>query len=205
MRTRAILLFMALLSCSARGTIINGGFETGDWTGWEPPDWEVIGTEGIEVTSSVQNNGQYSRLIFHDGQANRYNDFYQNIDISGGYTHLSFWVNVDLNPNGDYNPGSWAGVDIRTHNHGDVVANLVTFGGTTPGHYGTDGWEGYEFELGEYTDLEQVTLTFWLETGNNLSLANQRIYVDDVALVPEPVTVLLLGLGGLGALRRCKG
>ena len=77
--------------------------------------------------------------------------------------------------------------------HGKTIANLLTIGGTTPGHYGTDGWEQYSFNLRDYTHLDHICLAFWVRTANNSHRSNNRIYVDDVMLQTTDNCALLGG------------
>ncbi len=200
---------------TASAAFVNGGFETGDATGWTPStqyNKDNYSTWGMFVQDDVVHSGDYAYLIHHDAQANTLGrSVWQNVDLSGG-DHLSFWLNVDLNPNGVAgDAGSFAGVDIRQAGYGAVITNLVTMGSFTPGHYGTDGWQLYEFDLSSYALPDQVAVSFWLSTYNNDSRANQRIYIDDVAVtgavpVPVPSALLLAGIGisGLAGLRRSR-
>lgn len=203
----------------ASADLVNGGFETGDATGWTPStehNKDSYATWGMFVQSDVKHSGDYAYLIHHDAQANTQGrSIWQNVDLSGG-DDLSFWLNVDLNPNNSSWPtsaGSYAGVDIRAADYGAVIANLVTIGGGVPSgsssaHYGTNGWQLYEFDLSSYGLPDQVSLSFWLSTYNNLSRTNERIYIDDVSVVPLPPAMVLgaLGIGSslVGLLRRRK-
>lgn len=199
----SFVLPVVFTNYATAGLIVNGGFETGDATGWLPADDGVGGnpnsnTWALRVTTEQAHFGSYSRLIHHDGQANSTHNFYQNIDIPGGMDTLGFWLNIDLNPNNIYNPasaGSWAGADLRQYDNGALITNLVTVGGQVPGNYGTNGWQYYQFNLKDYTSLDKVSIAFWIQTANNYSQATQRIYVDDVALIPAPGAIFLGGMG----------
>lgn len=207
------VLVAAFINQAVAGPIANGGFETGTSFGWQPADDGDAGNVNstiwaLRVTTETAHSGNYSRLIHHDGQANSYHEFAQPVDLFGQHT-LRFWLNVDLNPNGpegSEDTGSWAGAELRDSAGGGLV-DLVTIGGIDPGHYGTDGWQQYEVDL---TNLvisgpADWSLVFWLETWHNRNSANQRIYVDDVELIPEPASLGLLLLGGLALLRRSRG
>ncbi len=202
-----ISVFLILLMVLACTTIVsavptNGGFETGDATGWNPSIEQNNFFWGMFVQGDVVHSGDYAYLIRHDYQANvQGRSIWQNLDLSAG-DHLSFWLNVDLNPIGNFGAGSFAGVDIRQADFGSVITNLVTIGGTDSGaHYGTDGWQHYEFDLGDYTALDQVSVVFWLSTYNNSTGAPNRIYIDDVSVVPLPASIAL-GVLGIGCLLR---
>ena len=86
----AMILFL-LFACSAiAGPIINGGFETGDPTGWHPPDGGST-AHGIHITTFAH-YGNYSRYVHLDAQANSRSDFWQDIDISDGNDNLNFYI-----------------------------------------------------------------------------------------------------------------
>lgn len=198
-----------LCDLKSPGTVINGGFESGDETGWEPEDWGLPWfdgeSSGLHVTTEPH-TGNYSRLIHNDNHANLYHKFFQEIEILPERSDLGFWLNVDLNPNSGWylqDPVfSLVGVDIRNSATDELIANLVTIGGSPPAgqyqsaHYGTDGWEKFDFDLSQYLDKNPLKLQFWIHTGNNFARANQRMYVDDVT-IPEPSTMSLLILAGL--------
>ena len=212
----AVLSLMIMNQVMA-APIVNGGFETGTPLGWTPPDDGYGGdpsstTWALRVTTSQKHSGEYSRQIHHDAQANKTTSFYQNIDVSGGDEVLGFWFRVSLNPNNEQVPstaGSWARVLLKEPDNGSLIAELVTIGGGVPAdetswNYTTGGWVEYGFNVRDYTALDQLSIVFELETANNYARANNRLFVDDVELVPEPATLGLLLLGGLVLLNRKK-
>ena len=201
-----------LVNQAGAGGIVNGGFETGTPLGWIPADDGFGGnansdTWAIRVTTEQAHSGSYSRLIHHDAQANNRHEFFQPVNLLGMHT-LRFWLNVDLNPNGDTDTGigSFAGAEIR-NDANTLHLPLTVIGGLDEQHYGTDGWQLYQFDLTELVIAEptDLHLVFWVETKNNLARANQRLYVDDVELIPEPATMGLLVVGVLVLFRRSGG
>ncbi len=211
---RVVLLVSSIVVVLAYTNIVsaaitNGGFETGNATGWNPSteyNKDSYDTWGMFVQDDVTHSGDYAYLIHHDAQANVLGrSIWQNLDLSSG-DQLSFWLNIDLNPISSYGgAGSYAGVEIRQANYGSVITNLVMVGGITSGeHYGTDGWQLYQFDLSDYTALDQVSVAFWLSTLNNSASANNRIYIDDVSVIPLPTSITLSTIGIGYLLRRRK-
>ena len=56
------------------------------------------------------------------------------------------------------------------------------------------GWEWYQDELGDWYPV----------TPDPIAVTGSPTYIDDVWLIPEPATIVMLGLGGLALLKRRK-
>lgn len=202
-------------------SLTNGSFETGGFTGWEPGTgmgdpgnpWSTWGrfVANVAPPNPVYNpappdvypaHGNSFAVLHHDNLANASHSFYQDFDVVPGETLLRFWANVDLNPSNPYGQGqgSWAWVNLEEHVPGGSTFRLLSFGGSQNGmHYGTKGWQPFQFELTDFTRQSHLRIRFELQTGNNQAVAHQRLFVDNVAMLPEPASLILLGLGLLFA------
>lgn len=172
------LLFVALaglISSAAFGQVINGGFETGDFTGWTV--LHQGGFSGVGGSPGTNNTGNF-HLYMGATSATDQTDIYQDIATTIGQSYtVSYWAY-------DMDPLSSGGF-------------LVTFGGAAigPGRPAA----AYTQYTGNFTATAASTrleVTGWE--------ANQYINADDfsVSPVPEPASMAILGMGALALLRR---
>lgn len=191
----AVLTLAAILTSvritAVYANIINGGFETGDVTGWQTFTDADCSVNVINSTDSPEGNH---------------------------YAILS------LNPQGEP-PYPWAGASAMLFQHisatvGQTIQLSVRSAGTSTGNFEIDMWDeqglGYSSlvvppngtgQMGDWTtvtvpyldNLAPAYFRIWLgENPVDNSWYPQQVAVDSVVLVPEPSTIALLGMGGIG-------
>ena len=169
----------ALLSTSAGAAelVSNGGFETGDFSGWtaNPVSFPM------DVITNTVEQGTYAAEIagFDYGP----NTLTQDItDVSGQSYLLSFWRYQDTGtPNGlDV---TWNGVSVFSEVNNSLGAGWQNFTATVTGH-GVDALSFSAWNDPAYTYVDNISVT-----GGG---------------VPEPATwaMMVMGVGGLGAMLR---
>jgi hypothetical protein len=160
---------------AADNLLINGGFETGDWTGWDK-----YGSNGFyTITASwiePVHGGDYAAQFAGSGEDVF---LYQTIDTTVGATyHISYWLESDGNlPN-----------DVR-----------VTFGDDVL----FDGAGLDAFPYTEYSSTVQATeSSYTLQFAVRNDPGYFRLDDVSVTLVPEPSTLVLFAAGAIGLLGR---
>lgn len=110
---RLLVLSAGLLASAAQASLVtNGGFETGDFSGWTQIG--PLGPVGSYVVSGgEQHDGSYHAMLIGSGSANGVS---QMLDTVAGQTYtVSFWLSNPVDCNGgcwfDFN---WDGVSAFT-------------------------------------------------------------------------------------------
>jgi hypothetical protein len=173
----ALTLGLALLGGAAEAELIsNGGFETGDLSGFSS---SLFGSSGV---TAFPRSGAFS-LTLTAGSAGVPNQIAQPVALTpGGQYHLELWV---------YNAG--VGEDgLRVTVDGQTAYDL------SPTDFSIEAWNylAFDFTADASAGNDEFVLAGW-DTAAWLS-------VDDISLtaVPTPGAALLLGAAGLLNSRR---
>ena len=230
-----VTLGLALFAGSANAALIelitNGGFETGDFTGWTVTDqsggigsWFIDNADGTTPFSGSATvgpaGGSFYAVTDQSGPGTHVLEQSFTVPVGSTSLMLSFdmfmndWNSVDpiVNPAGlDYTsyPNQHARVDIMTAlasafsiSAADVVANLVAPGGDA----GTDPnpYTSYLFDITGFVTAGSTSKLRFAEVDNQFFFNQGVDNVSLVADVPEPATLALFGLGlaGLGFARK---
>ena len=205
-KTLAVAVALAFGASAAQAGVINGGFETGDLTGWST---SLAAGSAAVVTSNTTSYvasatylpavGSYF-LAMQTGAASFWQTSYQAVALAAGET-LSGFAAFDW---GDYMPYA-DGVKVEILNSGGgVVATPFYMDGSLVGSSGYNGpWTSWS-----WTAASAGTYTLAYAARNTLDGGgpNQTYGYFDATTVPEPGTLAFLGFGlaGLGFLRRRK-
>jgi MYXO-CTERM domain-containing protein len=200
----AILLGLWIVSPLTAGAIVNGGFETGDFSGWNlvQPGFANVVTSapvlgGTPGSKWLPTSGQFFALLQGGSAANRYTLMSQTISASAGdvLTFKAFFNAGDLMP---FNDNAFANIlNLKNFN----LDNLYFKDVSSVGPMGKDGWTTVQYTF-------PVTGQYSLIFGINNELDNNRpsyLGVDDVEIgprgsgqpTPEPASNLVWGLAGL--------
>lgn len=174
------LLAAALFaSAAARADLVtNGGFETGDFTGWSTSFTPTPGSWYVD--KQRPHDGSYAAYFGFASQIS------QTLDTVAGSTYkVSFWLQLETDAFGASGPGAFS-------------ASFGSFAGTALSNAFAFGYTEFDF-LATATSAK-TDLTF------NFSDVPQFWDLDSVSVtVPEPGSIALLtaaGLGGMAATRR---
>jgi hypothetical protein len=205
----AAVAAMVASGATAGNLLINGGFETGDFTGWTEVDelggsgsWFVqaqgAGTplNGFATPTLAGGGNYFADTDQYGGGSHALSQSF--IGTAGGHYTLSFEAYAD-DQSGQGPLGTGVDYNNSPNQHVQVDLNGVNV------YYGilTPAWASYSFDVSADVVTGGNTLTF--TEVDDLSFLNEGL--DNVSLtasVPEPATwsVMLLGLGVVGATLR---
>ncbi len=190
-------VFFALM-CLAQSSVFGNLLTNGDAEGEGLTGWTLSGQDIIFRPAAQKENAGW----VYPAQGDYFFSFGR---IQGSYAMMSQTGLIDLNAEtltlGGYFQGEYsdygvasltvydqAGADLVSVNAGNMTTPNLT-------------WQTFQIEvpLPENSYSWQVTLEGFLDYG---SVVNA--FYDDVYLIPEPATLLLLGMGGLMLRRRYR-
>jgi hypothetical protein len=177
----AIALAGAVASPASADLIVNGGFETGDFTGWTVAAGATFVT-GCGFDTGCHSGNYFAALgsVGADGTLSQ-----TFLDTAGQTLVLTYWLASDGGTPSDFSV-DWNGVQIP----GSALTN-------TP----AGGYVKYTFDV---TSTGADTLTF-LERNDPSWWGFDDVSLNYAGAVPEPASLALLGTGlvaAAGAIRR---
>jgi hypothetical protein len=178
----------------------NGGFETGDFTGWT----QFESAPGNQTIVSPGNVGSYAALI--DNQMMGTNSIMKQANIGIGTVTPGTLINITFDAKGSFGNGGVAFASFFSELGGGGVSKTEILGGG-PLNGGADfDWKTFSFTTTAGPDVTGgVTLELGAATGAVVG-SFATMYYDNVSVtaVPEPGTyaMLLAGLGLVGFMIR---
>jgi hypothetical protein len=195
----AIAMAISLAFCQTRGeaALVNAGFETGDLTGWT----DSTGGFASVVTSETGDFGTYTPasgnffLQIVNGAADTWLEVSQTVTLAVGDT-LSGWAVLDWK---DYDPFADAARVQVLDSNGNLVATPFFQQGTTPdfADYAATAWSFTATTAGDYT-LVYGSQNRFDGLNSSVGLFDAELILHSSQAVPEPASIVMLGLGGIG-------
>jgi len=215
-KMKKILILLAVLAVTGIASaelLLNAGFESGDLTGWGA--WGTV--YGYLPSWYGTPSSRASQVVVNDPAAARTGDHYLKLatdnptswTISWGYSEVH-QAGIAATAGIDYTLSAYAMTEPGTD---WIPAKLkLTFFDGANNNLGANevdrwldptlGWQYIEHTL--IAPAGTATVRAQITNGTILWPGVAGIRFDDASLVPEPVTIALLGLGGLFLRRRKK-
>lgn len=174
---------------AATELVSNGGFETGDFTGWTLSGYYSAGSVGVNPYASTAHSGSNSAYLSPDTDNNDISYISQTLATTAGQHYLvSFWYRADRSYSNELF-AYWGG-DLLLH-----LTDYTTYA-TYPGGYTQATFD--VMATGNSTTLMLGSRDSYYTRWDDISVTSQ------VSAVPVPAALWLLasGLGVLPVLRR---
>ena len=203
MTTLAALAAVAALTAGTASAQIelttNGGFETGDFTGWT----QFPTGPGQQTVDNVNpSSGTFSGSINNDVDLS--NSLFKQANIGIGQVSPGQEITISFDARGSYAvPGGVAFAEFFSElSGGGTSKNEILGGGPLAINGDPNVWTTFNFTTTAGPDVSGgVTLQLGATNGpgNPTTMWYDNV---SVSVVPEPSSLALLGLGGLAAFRR---
>lgn len=187
------ILAAGLSATASALPVVNGSFETGDFTGWN-------------VTTSAGGNAVVD--TFDAGYTATDGNYFANLTANSLVAQNQSWISgttltFDWNFNAnDYLPyNDYSLLQIKDSG-GSIIDSITLANVAATGNYKATGWNSYTYT---FTGSGSGSIGFGVYNAKDNALDSQ-LYIDNVAAVPEPASLAILGLGlaGLGFARRSQ-
>lgn len=184
-RCVVMLLVCALAVTSQAGLISNGGFETGDLTGWTAETYSTSQSITVQSDAAYVYEGTYSAALWANDTTSSWLEIYQNIACTEG---MEFTVSMYYLEEA----GNWAGMGVNITYY-DADWNYLDYEWVevlSTSTEGTGSWLEFSQDYTAVTDAAYAEISIVMGNWGT-------VYVDAVSVVPEPATLLLLGAGAV--------
>ena len=192
------MLFITLSVASAQELTNNGGFETGDTSGWV----EFPTANSTFNISTDANSGSFAGEVFNNDLAS--SAVVKQANIGVGTVNPGDMLEVSFSAKGDFVVGGVAFAEFFSEvAGGGVSSSEILSGGPIFTSSETD-YQDFTFNVTAGPDVSGgVTLQFGATTGGATG-STAVLFIDDVSVsvVPEPSTAALMLLGLVGLIRR---
>lgn len=201
----ASALILGFAGSASAITVVNGGFETGDFTGWATAS-SGGGSTAVVMSSSAYPAPNGSGTLYTPIEGNYMAEItstawiWEGQSWEAGETFGFNWafLGYDYMP---FNDAAMFQVDDQSAGNNDLSFTLADIAGV--GDYQDTGWQTFS-----YTFLTAGTGTFTFKAANSLdSILDSKLLIDAVGNpVPEPTAMLIFGAGlaGLAGFTRRK-